>query len=237
MLILDKAFISYSQLGEDKLVRNILDRLADSGVSLPSTTYLDVGSYHPVKASNTYALYKNGWSGTAVDANDQKCRLFKKKRPRDLVVSAAVVPQALQSHSLFLAGQGVDDASERVVSLKPCSTARTPLKAKTLDEIFSIHHDKFGLSPTLVNVDIEGLDADVLVDSRYLSGTAIPLLLVEHFMKAGAKDKSIFSYECSELNIFLERNGYRLISVVGPTMFFSHETFWVPFARSLSDVE
>ena len=27
-------------------------------------TYVDVGSYHPIRISNTLNLHKNGWSGT-----------------------------------------------------------------------------------------------------------------------------------------------------------------------------
>jgi len=54
MFLTDKSFVSYSQLGEDKLVRNILDRLLDAGHVLPSLTYVDIGAYHPRKASNTF---------------------------------------------------------------------------------------------------------------------------------------------------------------------------------------
>ena len=55
-------FRSYSQFGEDALV-NSLFRNKKYGI------YVDVGAYHPILYSNTYALYRRGWRGFAIDPN------------------------------------------------------------------------------------------------------------------------------------------------------------------------
>ena len=227
MFLTDKSFVSYSQLGEDKLVRNILDRLLDAGHVLPSLTYVDIGAYHPRKASNTFFLYREKWSGTVVDANKQKCALFSKKRPRDLVLTAAVVPGDLKGKSLRLEGNGLNDAAERVVL---CDSGCS-LPTITLDEVIQKHIDRFRNLPSLINVDVEGLDAEVVLDSRTLARSSIPLLLVEHFLIDGLCQGDVLSYQQSKLVVHLKIAGYQLISVVGPTLFFSHSDYWVPFSR------
>jgi hypothetical protein len=82
-LVLGKGvFKSYSQFGEDAIL-NAVFRNKITG------RYVDIGSYHPILYSNTYALYKRGWSGTCVDPNDFS-RLYKVFRPRDTFINSAV---------------------------------------------------------------------------------------------------------------------------------------------------
>jgi hypothetical protein len=151
MFIFDRSFVSYSQLGEDKLVRNIIDRIRDSGGELPSRTYVDIGAYHPTKASNTYFLYNEGWRGTVVDANPEKCLRFKKKRTRDCVVSAAIVPSKLVGVPLVLSGSGLNDASESVVAAEGQPDQDYLQTSLTLDAILKGHEDRFGAPPDLTN--------------------------------------------------------------------------------------
>jgi hypothetical protein len=75
--------LTYSQFGEDILIRGFF---RDKQVGV----YVDVGAFHPIYYSNTYALYKLGWYGVAIDANRTFERLYKKFRPRDTFVHAAV---------------------------------------------------------------------------------------------------------------------------------------------------
>ena len=81
---------SYSQLGEDLVVKNQLGRIARDY----SKTYLDVGAYHFSIGSNTCSLYKDGWHGTVVDCSSKKLKLFRCFRPRDITIAVAVVPNA-----------------------------------------------------------------------------------------------------------------------------------------------
>jgi len=51
---------------------------------------MDVGCYHPKKFSNTYMLYKKGWSGINIDMEEDKITLFDMVRPRDLNVLSPI---------------------------------------------------------------------------------------------------------------------------------------------------
>ena len=53
-------------------------------------TYIDIGSFHPVKDSNTYFLYKLGWYGTLVDPNNYFNALVHELRPNDILYNCAV---------------------------------------------------------------------------------------------------------------------------------------------------
>ena len=77
---LNKIFSLFGSVeGEDKMMLNILP---EKGM------YLDVGCSSPVKYSNTWRLYLNGWSGTCIDI--RKIRRFEWLRPRDKFVQATV---------------------------------------------------------------------------------------------------------------------------------------------------
>ena len=77
---------SYSQCAEDLIVKMFLqvDR------SLSPGFYVDVGCHHPRRGSNTYGFYKSGWRGVLIDMEDDKVRVAKLARRRDIVVQAAV---------------------------------------------------------------------------------------------------------------------------------------------------
>ena len=66
-------FMDFSQLGEQKIVINILERLCQK---FPlSETYLDIGGFHPVIGSNTFRLHhKYGWKGVIVEPNPEKLK-------------------------------------------------------------------------------------------------------------------------------------------------------------------
>src|SRR6266404_5627195 len=70
-----------SQFGEDKIVASLLPEKG---------TYLDIGAYHPHLYSNTYLLYKKGWSGTVVEPNPDMFVLWRVFRPKDTFVNCAV---------------------------------------------------------------------------------------------------------------------------------------------------
>lgn len=77
---------SYSQCAEDLIVKMFLQ--VDG--SLNPGFYVDVGCHHPRRGSNTYGFYKSGWRGVLIDMEDDKVRVAKWARRRDIVVQAAV---------------------------------------------------------------------------------------------------------------------------------------------------
>lgn len=76
--------IYYSQYGEDAVLKELIGKGHQKG------SYLDIGCYHPKKHSNTYFLYKMGWSGMLVDVEKAKLIACKIIRPRDKTLLCAV---------------------------------------------------------------------------------------------------------------------------------------------------
>lgn len=76
---------SYSQTGEDLLVKNIL---ANLGITKPN--YLDIGAYHPVFISNTYLFYKLGGRGVLIEPDSSRAKLFSRIRPNDIFLNTGV---------------------------------------------------------------------------------------------------------------------------------------------------
>ena len=82
--ILYKKFnVSFSKSGDDIQLYKLINN-DDPGV------YVDVGCWHPVKASNSYFFYHRGWKGICIDPNPELINLYKKMRPNDVFINAGI---------------------------------------------------------------------------------------------------------------------------------------------------
>lgn len=77
--------VSFAQEGEDVLLWRLLDAHHDK-----TGVYVEVGSNHPWKCSNTAFFYQRGWSGVAIDPNPDFAPLFARERPRDVFLNVGV---------------------------------------------------------------------------------------------------------------------------------------------------
>ena len=64
---------SFSQFGEDLFI-------AEFFANQKEGNYVDLGAFHPMRMSNTFLLYKKGWSGTNVDLNPISIDFFNLAR-------------------------------------------------------------------------------------------------------------------------------------------------------------
>ena len=64
---------SYSSFGEDRLILKFLAKR-------PAGFYVDVGAHEPRDYSNTYALYRRGWRGLAIDPDPDSIAAFRRDR-------------------------------------------------------------------------------------------------------------------------------------------------------------
>ena len=78
------AMITFSSSGEDLAVMRRL-----SGLDVPHR-YIDAGCFHPIYASNTILLSKDGWTGLNIDMDTVRIEEFKRMRPHDFNVVAAL---------------------------------------------------------------------------------------------------------------------------------------------------
>ena len=74
---------SYSQDKEDLFINEYFRDIKNG-------FYIDIGSYHPIRYSNTALLYNRGWQGVNIDMNQTSIDLFNIARKRDINICAAV---------------------------------------------------------------------------------------------------------------------------------------------------
>ncbi len=161
----DYAVKSYSEFGEDVILRNLFE-------NQKSGFYVDVGAYHPKFLSNTYYFYKKGWRGINIDATPQSMKLFRKLRPRDINVEAAISSEKRTLKFFMFDGdfKFFNTFSEELAE-KVGYKDVIEIQTTTLEEIL----DKYmpaGQEIDILSVDVEGLDYEVcnaiFVDKDFL---------------------------------------------------------------------
>ena len=158
------ASLTYSQEGEDA----VLARLLGSTIH---GFYVDIGAFHPMQYSNTFAFYRRGWRGINIDARPGSMELFKQLRPRDINLELAISDKAevltyyefnepaLNGFCKEVAMEANGKATFRIVGTTRIQTA-------TLADTMEKH-----LPPSQIidfmNVDVEGLDERVLRSNNW----------------------------------------------------------------------
>ncbi|MPW22806.1 methyltransferase FkbM [Paraburkholderia sp. CNPSo 3157] len=190
----------YSQFGEDAVLREIISPLCNKGV------YVDVGAYHPVKFSNTHALYKRGWRGVNIDMDPVKIEAFALARADDINVCAAISSEKTIKQIYNFSKYGLTSTIDPKVAAadvqKPIAV-RT-VETTTLNDVLD-HSPYAGHEIDLLSIDAEGHDYEVLrsIDiSRYK-----PKIIIVESMLTSIRDvidSAMFRY--------LEERDYRLVS-------------------------
>ena len=195
--------ISYSQGGEDLAILSLMKQ--------SKGFYIDVGAHHPNRFSVTRLLYDHGWQGINIDANSEVSKIFKKFRPRDTFLAAAIGTKEKYTFFEFL---------------EPAlSTTNTQWKDKFINEgngikrevnvigmklsqVFELVPD--GTSIDLLSIDIEGSDFDALISASFeaLKPNKFPkFILVETPIPVRLAQKM----DCIK---YLENFGYELYCVL-----------------------
>lgn len=155
---------SYSQSGEDLIIRFLMDQLA---IAKPS--YLDLGAHHPSYLSNTKKFYLSGSRGINVEADPSLIGRFQSQRRRDVNLNVGVGPKGCKpTATLYLMStptMNTFSAEEAhrlhdTTSIKIKSTFDVPILS--VDKI--LENCKLSHFPDFLTIDIEGLDS-IIVDS------------------------------------------------------------------------
>ena len=125
--------------------------------------YVDIGSFNPVRGSNTYLLHKKGWSGINVDADLNSIRMFKILRPKDYNFNYAISSSNEKEVELFYektsSAVKTIDIKFRNLILNNYKTKK--VKTSNFENI--INKTKFSdRQIDFLNIDCEGSDFDVL---------------------------------------------------------------------------
>lgn len=155
--------VSFSQSGEDLQLAKLL-RASTPG------TYVDVGCWHPVKASNSYHFYLRGWRGLCVDPNPKLRSLFAAHRSGDVFVEAAIM-SGVDRATYFSLTEEVEDGRAsmnsldasfvREVGVSQESILESEVRCVRLDELLDRHQAELGRLD-FFDIDVEGFDLEVL---------------------------------------------------------------------------
>ena len=179
-----KAFLTdfikfhYSQFGEDIILREILKKEISNGF------YLDVGCYHPKKFSNTYMLYKKGWSGINIDMEEDKISLFNMVRPRDLNVLSPISDKEEEVTLYRYSKYGLESTIDKKIASETTDSIydKTIIKTKTLNEVLNKSSYK-DTQIDVLSIDTEGMDFRVLKSLDIKKYSPKVIIIEDHHKK------------------------------------------------------
>lgn len=181
------AHLYFSQNGEDILLEEIFH-------NEPTGTYVDVGCHHPVRYSNTFLLYKKGWSGVCFDPDKRNVDEFRLIRPRDIFVPCAVGSE-LSIKEMFIFNDGALNTFDAKQAKLWGKVNGKPVKEKV--KVIPLYLLEKEID--LLCIDTEGSDLDVLKSLDWERQQ--PKVIVVELPKNNGR-----------INSFLTKKGYELIA-------------------------
>jgi len=151
--------VSFSQHGEDILVETALHLM---GITVPF--YVDIGTNHPIRFSNTYRFYRHGHHGACVEPNPILCEQIRKVRPRDRLFPVGIGAVSHESMTFFrFDNPGMSTFSEsQATEIERSSpfriVERMPVEVLDVNSLFK----RLDRPVDFLSVDCEGLDLEIL---------------------------------------------------------------------------
>ena len=206
-------FKSYSQEGEDIILERIFNQKKEG-------FYVDVGAHHPKRFSNTYHFYKRGWRGINIEARPGSKKIFDRHRSRDINLEIAVSSEGKTLTYYMFNDPALNGFSEDIIKssegLRDYKLInKMELSTQTLRQILEKYLDENELIDFL-NIDVEGLDYDVLISNDW-NKFRPSIILVEE------SNFDIDNVNQSKIYKFLLIKGYNLIAKTFNTLFFSQK--------------
>lgn len=197
--------LSYAQVGEDMVLNWFFS--ANEGF------YVEVGCNQAKAYSNSYNLYKKGWKGICIDANENLIFEHKHFRKKDISIYAAIsnVEQELKFVEFFDSLVSSLDIKHvaKYKEIRPIKSERM-LTTRTLDSVLDEFNapNKFDF----LSIDVEGHDYEVLL-SINLNRYRPKLILIEihEFDISNPNPNKIYNYLISmnyKMVGYIIMNGY-----------------------------
>jgi FkbM family methyltransferase len=202
--------ISFSQQGEDIIIQNYFENKFNG-------FFIDIGAYHPIKYSNTFALYLKGWKGINIEPNPDNIQLFQNIRRRDINLNIGVSDKnEILTYNKFNNAAVNTFNNEHALTWSKKENffieKTMQIEVKPLHEIISKYKPKDTLID-LMSIDCEGMDFLVLKSNNWEKYRP-KMLLVEFPIY------DISNYYNDEIHKFLIANDYILHAICGITAIF-----------------
>ena len=199
--------LSFSQEGEDGVLQRLFERK-------PLGFYVDVGSHHPQRFSNTYRFYLRGWNGINIDPLPGSKARFDVLRQRDINLEAGISdsPGELTYYSF-------QEPALNTFNANVANSRESPLLSIHQVKVFCLRDvlTRYlvpGQRIDFLTIDVEGLDIQVLRSNdwrryrpSYVLVEALGMRDVSHVLD-------------SELHGFMVSQEYSLFAKCVNTIFF-----------------
>lgn len=202
--------ISFSQEGEDRILEHLFQGKKNG-------FYVEIGSHHPQRYSNTHLFHLNGWRGINVDAMPGSMEEFIKKRGGDINIETAISSKNEELTFYILDEKGMNTADKEIAEDRdnhsPFSIEKKiKVNAITLDELFNKYlPPKFEID--FLSIDIEGYDLKALCSNDWKKYRPKYVLIEDY-------QKNIENCISGEINQFMIKQDYTFICRTYNTSFY-----------------
>ena len=178
--------------------------------------YVDIGAYNPIRGSNTYLLYRKGWSGINIDADENSIKMFNILRRKDHNFNYAICSSKKKEVKLFY-----EKNSSVIKTIVPKFRKLTlkkfkikKVKVSTFDNLIK-KTNFYNKRIDFLNIDCEGSDLDVLksVDIKIYKPRLI-CIEINVLLEKSIKKSKIYKY--------LIKNNYTLKKSFNNSNIFSY---------------
>lgn len=189
----------YADNGEDIIIQGLFNHKKDG-------FYIDVGCYHPIRASLTHLLYKKGWKGVNVDISKDTINLFNIARPNDKNINIGIADK--EGEDFYYQSSHINQAN----SFKFYdSVKKVKVQITTLDNIIK----NLGIEKIdFLNIDVEYRDFKAL-QGLNLNNVRPSLIAIEDNDAYDIADVII-----SDIYKYMTNNEYFLYSKLNCTNFY-----------------
>lgn len=204
----------YAQTGEDLILQYLIEKYLDKKV----ITYIDVGCHDPIKISSTYLHYLHGSCGLAIDMGESYFADFKRERPKDVFICAAVSDVAGQAYMHEFSAPEVNTiCTDQAEIWKGYwkSKGQKLVKTYPLGELVTTHFPDKKIDVLLL--DVEGHELQVL------QGANLPRLNPQ-LVVCEIHGLNLMHITENSVAAFLIDNGYSLVSYATMNAYFLRDS-------------
>nr|WP_315149658.1 FkbM family methyltransferase [uncultured Flavobacterium sp.] len=190
--------ISFSKSGDDIQLMKLINNNAPGA-------YVDIGCWHPVKASNSYYFYVRGWKGICIDPNPELKVLYDKFRSKDNFINSGIGESGTSLEYFMLEESSMNTFSKDFLEkhqLESKVINKIDIPLFSLKEILDVNLDKNDRLD-FFDIDVEGFDLEVLKTNDW--DVYRPKVIVIE------SDMPLQNDICSDIVQYLELQNYRLI--------------------------
>jgi FkbM family methyltransferase len=161
-LLLGNGFQSYSQVGEDRILDFLFNKL-----QIKKPTYLEIGTNHPINGNNTYYFYLRGSKGVLVEPDPKYKEIIRKSRPNDVLETTGIAISESSMCDFYVypieySGWNTFSLEEVEIRKKEGINyeAKISVPIVPVNSILNKHFQDKEID--LLAIDVEGLDEEIL---------------------------------------------------------------------------